>query len=366
MTLTNINNLFVIVIFGGLILLAFINLTNPLKINTRGNKWLAMFLFLLSSFWLEEIGRFAGFGEINQNLTTFVHAIQIFTPPSLYAAVLFYTKPGFKIRSSHWKHWLIPTVFIIIQVNKIHIPEKEAILRITGIVIILFQALLYSILAFIKIRKHQKQILTFSSNTHGINLNWLEYILAQILLLTIIVLFYNIFFNNQAPNILLNSIQLITVFVIAYFSLRQKEIYPTKKEELIIENNSVETYQERKKLLADDELTSMMKKLESIMADQKPHLDSDLNLLKLARLLRITPHQLSYVINVGFDENFFQFVNRHRVETARELLREDDSNTTMLAIAFDSGFNSKTSFNTTFKKMTGQTPSEFRKKCSNL
>lgn len=366
MPITYINNLFVIVIFGGLILLTFINLTNPLQINSRGNRWLAIFLFLLSTFWLEEIAKFAGFGEINKNLAIFVHSIQIFTAPSLYAAVLFYTKPDFKIRSSHWKHWLIPTVFIIIQIDKIQSTERESVLRITGIIIILFQALLYSILAFIKIRKHQKQILAFSSNTQGINLNWLEYILVQVLILTIIVLFYNIFFNDQAPNILVNSIQLITVFVIAYFSLRQKEIYPSRKEELIIENNSAETNQERKKLLPDDELTSMMKKLKSIMADQKPHLDCDLNLLKLAKLLTITPHQLSYVINVGFDENFFQFVNRHRVETARELLREDDSNTTMLAIAFDSGFNSKTSFNTTFKKITGHTPSEYRKKCSNL
>ncbi|PRZ00260.1 hypothetical protein DFO77_104134 [Marinilabilia salmonicolor] len=52
MALTNINNLFVIIIFGGLNLLAFINFTNPLKINQRGNKWFALFLFLLSSCWL--------------------------------------------------------------------------------------------------------------------------------------------------------------------------------------------------------------------------------------------------------------------------------------------------------------------------
>ncbi|WP_158275600.1 helix-turn-helix domain-containing protein [Marinilabilia rubra] len=279
---------------------------------------------------------------------------------------MFYTKPGFKIRSSHWKHLVIPSVFIVIEINKVHSRSIEVFLSKAGIILILFQALLYSILAFIKIRRHQKEILLYSSNTQGINLNWLEYITIQILVLTIVVLFYNIFFNDKAPNILLNSIQLITVFVIAFFSLRQKEIFPLQRGDLIMEADSIEKNQERKKLLPDDELKLTMNKLKTIMVDQQPHFDSDLNLLKLAKLLSITPHQLSYTINAGFDENFFQFVNRHRVETAKELLKKNDSKTTMIAIAFDSGFNSKTSFNTTFKKMTGQTPSEYKKKCSDI
>ncbi|WP_291856838.1 AraC family transcriptional regulator [Marinilabilia sp.] len=366
MAFTNFNNLFVITIFGGLILLAFINATNPLKINARGNKWLSVFLLLLSTFWLEEIAKFTGFGEINKNLSTFIHSIQIFTPSSLYAAVLFYTNPNLKIRPSHWKHLLIPMVFIAIEINKIPNTSNQSLLNTTGTIIILFQALLYCILAFIKIRKHQKQILLYSSNTQDINLNWLEYIIIQILTLTIIVLFYNIFFNGQAPNILLNSIQLITVFIIAHFSLKQKEIFPSQKENLIMANSPHGKIQERKKLLADDELQSIMRKLRNIMINEQPHLDSDLNLVKLAKQLSITPHQLSYTINSGFDENFFQFVNRHRVEKAKELLRNSDKKITMIAIAFDSGFNSKTSFNTTFKRMTGQTPSEYKEKCSDI
>jgi AraC-like DNA-binding protein len=74
---------------------------------------------------------------------------------------------------------------------------------------------------------------------------------------------------------------------------------------------------------------------------------------------------MSYLINSGFGENFFQFINKYRVERAKELLNIDKlSKYSILGIAFESGFNSKTTFNTTFKKFTNQTPSEYLKRVS--
>jgi len=103
------------------------------------------------------------------------------------------------------------------------------------------------------------------------------------------------------------------------------------------------------------------------MDHQKPYLDSELNLIKLAELIGITPHQLSYIVNTGFNENFFQYINTYRVEKAKELLLQEEMNKlSVLGIAFESGFNSKTSFNTTFKKITGQTPTEFKKRSAAL
>lgn len=97
------------------------------------------------------------------------------------------------------------------------------------------------------------------------------------------------------------------------------------------------------------------------METRKPYLDSELNLIRLAEMLSVSTHHLSYVINTGFEKNFFQYVNEFRVEQAKKLLKETNSKLSILGIAYESGFNSKTSFNTTFKKLTGQTPSEFRK-----
>ncbi|WP_449397875.1 helix-turn-helix domain-containing protein [Chryseobacterium wanjuense] len=68
------------------------------------------------------------------------------------------------------------------------------------------------------------------------------------------------------------------------------------------------------------------------------------------------------MINAGFQKNFFQYVNEYRIEHAKKLLKDNSKNKlSILGIAYESGFNSKTSFNTTFKKLTNQTPSEFKK-----
>ncbi|WP_276876504.1 helix-turn-helix domain-containing protein [Chryseobacterium joostei] len=99
------------------------------------------------------------------------------------------------------------------------------------------------------------------------------------------------------------------------------------------------------------------------METEKPYLDGDLNLLKLSDRVQINAHQLSYLLNNGFQENFFYFVNKYRVEHAKKMLIDDSfQKLSILGIAFESGFNSKTAFNTIFKKMTDMTPSEFRKR----
>ena len=97
------------------------------------------------------------------------------------------------------------------------------------------------------------------------------------------------------------------------------------------------------------------------MESEKPHLDSDLTLPKLADHLQIPPHHLSQIINESLKQNFFDFVNGYRVEEAKQLLLDPEkSSFTVLAIAEEAGFNSKTVFNTAFKKGTGKTPSAFR------
>jgi AraC-like DNA-binding protein len=98
------------------------------------------------------------------------------------------------------------------------------------------------------------------------------------------------------------------------------------------------------------------------MKNQKLFLDSELNLIKLSSISGIPLHQLSYTINNGFNENFFMFVNRFRIEEAKKLILDPKMNyLSILGIGFEVGFNSKTVFNTTFKKITGFTPTSFKK-----
>ena len=88
-----------------------------------------------------------------------------------------------------------------------------------------------------------------------------------------------------------------------------------------------------------------------------------MTLEQLAGQLSIRPKMLSQVINESLQQNFFDFINRYRIEAAKKLLTNPaDKKITVLEVLYEVGFNSKSSFNTIFKKHTGLTPSEFKKK----
>jgi AraC-like DNA-binding protein len=103
-------------------------------------------------------------------------------------------------------------------------------------------------------------------------------------------------------------------------------------------------------------------RLERQMREAKPHLYANLTLEQLARKLDAHPRELSRVINQGFGCNFFEFISGYRIEEAKARLAEPTNESTILHVMFDSGFNSKSVFNTTFKKVTGVTPSEYRRR----
>lgn len=113
-------------------------------------------------------------------------------------------------------------------------------------------------------------------------------------------------------------------------------------------------------MVNDQELANMRGKLLEHMAQQQPFLDPEITLNDLAEQLRIPPGQLSRIINQGFSCNFSEFINRYRVAHVQQLLLQGEAQQfTLLAIALNSGFNSKATFNRVFKKMTGKTPGDF-------
>ena len=102
-------------------------------------------------------------------------------------------------------------------------------------------------------------------------------------------------------------------------------------------------------------------KLQKLMETEKLHLDSNLTLPLLAKKTAVSVHHLSQVINEKLSQNFFEFVNSYRVEEAKQMLLDPDrKHLNISAIGFEAGFNSNSSFNSVFKKLTGMTPSQFR------
>ena len=100
------------------------------------------------------------------------------------------------------------------------------------------------------------------------------------------------------------------------------------------------------------------------MALSKPYLNPDLTLLQLASEINITPHLLSQIINDHFELNFFDYINQYRVQEFKAAVTDPkNKNYSLLGIAFECGFNSKSAFNRMFKKSTGLTPSQFKESC---
>ena len=111
--------------------------------------------------------------------------------------------------------------------------------------------------------------------------------------------------------------------------------------------------------LGDAQRSRIRRKLEASLAQGAIYKRSDLTLRALSEALNESPHYLSQVISQDLDTSFYEMVNGHRIGEARRLLRECPDET-VLSIAMQVGFNSKSAFHAAFKRCTGMTPTEFR------
>jgi AraC-like DNA-binding protein len=113
-------------------------------------------------------------------------------------------------------------------------------------------------------------------------------------------------------------------------------------------------------LSQNENLQPLMEKVDDYVKKNKPYINPKLTLNELAEGLKMNAYVLSKVINEGFDKNFFDFINSYRIEEFKQLLQSPKyQNYTLLSVAFEVGFNSKTAFNRSFKKLTNDTPSEY-------
>ena len=113
-----------------------------------------------------------------------------------------------------------------------------------------------------------------------------------------------------------------------------------------------------------EKISELKEKLLYVMQVNKPYLKSDLKISDLANLLSVPAYQLSRLINSEFFVNFYDFINKYRVEEAKKLLIEDAHKYKILSIGYEVGFNSKATFNRVFKKFTNFTPSAFKESLS--
>ena len=141
----------------------------------------------------------------------------------------------------------------------------------------------------------------------------------------------------------------------------QEEMHEAEKIEIQIVTR--EKPKPAKARLGVNRIDEIIKKITVLMEQEKLYRETELTLQQLAGKLQLPTYQVSQAINEGMKKNFYDLVNGYRVEEAKRLLLDPkNKNYTILSVGFEAGFNSKTTFNTVFKKFTGQAPTEFRDK----
>jgi AraC-like DNA-binding protein len=150
----------------------------------------------------------------------------------------------------------------------------------------------------------------------------------------------------------------VVIYGMGYLKMRRPRPLTS---EVAGEKTQLSTKKYEKSTLTGDRAERYLSRLLHCMKEKKPFTDGDLSLQKLAQGLSISPHHLSQIINERLGQTFSDFINSYRVEEAkRRLLDPSFKHLSLLGIAIDVGFNSKSSFNSVFKKHTNMTPSEFR------
>jgi AraC-like DNA-binding protein len=349
---------------GALWLLGFLLFIGFDKANPQANQWLGAFYCILACNFTQLF--LEGF-EIGGSFL--IHLLELprwAMLPCLYEAVNYYVSPSSSKRDRllHFVPFLLFLVFSLVYLmpNLFNEQNHLAVLPpwIRFIVQYFFfgQMVYYWIVCFFLLRHHQKNLKTVASFTEKIDLEWLRYLLISVLFLILIrILSISNIHVTYFPPIL----YFFGIILLAYSTLTQKSIYAIETYQLV---EKVEIAPKKK---LNERLTNeQVKELKSIVmrktVDEKLYLDPSLTLSALSDKTGISIHELSYVINNGLGKNFYQFINELRTEDAKSLLlSEDVKHLDMFGVAIRAGFNSKTTFYTTFKKATKLTPKEYIK-----
>jgi AraC-like DNA-binding protein len=233
--------------------------------------------------------------------------------------------------------------------------------------------IIYAVVAYFLLKRHKKRIENRFSFEENVSLKWLRYNIIAIGLIYLIVIFSLILeiqfgiIPSMAREYMIYTAVTIFVIFFGYYGIRQESIFVDSERFSDPSSQDTAASSERysRSGLKENQKVDYYQQLLAFMDDEKPYLESKLTLQQLASMLDLSPNHLSQVINEKANQNFYQFINSYRIKAFKEKI-QDSSNQhlTLLSIALDCGFNSKSSFNNTFKKITGMTPSQYQRSLS--
>jgi len=322
--------------------------------------------FFLSTFLLSNSMYIAGY-ILNVSKSTLDISIPILTDifigfgflfgPSLYFLTYSITLKDYKFFPRNIWHFLpfIMYFFTKIFYHEIHWMLVEWTMNL--------QIIHYMVACLNLINNYRKKVANYFSSLEKISLSWLILVtggfllmwlidLATFILIDIDTISYNVY---QVLTLISISINLLFVVVMFYKAVQSPQFLVN-----IIEENKIEKYERSR--LSKQEKENILNKTVHYFETEKPYLHPTLTIQDVAKAVGIHIRYISQVINEVLNTNFHDFVNSYRVGEAKDkLVNRTDRKKTILEILYESGFNSKTTFNIAFKKHTGITPSEYKR-----
>lgn len=332
------------------------------KNNSVSDKLLSSWLFLLAvSFISSGIAiRFFGYPLLSNSFLLF--------NPAFYLYIQSLIKKNFKLQWSQLLH-LIPFLAFETSVLVLNIPltfesiltsSGEKIFSIFFVVTSFLSWTVYLTASVALVYRYRKNLQNELSNIESdTSLGWILFVLCFYIVLCCLMIILGIYsFFTGTKLTLIHRINfaalLAMVYIFGFYGLRQRRVFSESEQ-----TEMPEKY--KHSLLSPLKKEEIKKQLVRFFEKEKPYLDSDFNMDKLSARLKIPKHYLTEVLNTELQHNFFMFVNKYRVEAVKNRLKARSDLYSIEAIGYDCGFSTKSSFFTTFKKFTGQTPLQYKK-----
>lgn len=254
-------------------------------------------------------------------------------------------------------------------------PDQYLWVRMAFAIVFFTSVIVYTVLTFAKLIMFRRTIeAQFSYKNRRLQLFWVNFIAILFTLSGLVVIVagaYNaIMFERIVDTALLSHIGLTSMaYAISYFGLRQPSLFrveysvaKNEKEANTDKKQEAPGEKEVKQRFSEEEAKLLVERLLVHMGEERSYLNPELTLGELSAQVNLAKHELTELLNVNMGKNFFTFVNEFRLKAVvRRLANSDYDHLTIMAIANDCGFNSKSTFNSLFKQEFNHTPSEYKK-----
>ncbi len=353
------------------------------------NKWLSLLLFLYAMYLVPYMLGYAGWysKKVTREILFFIPFMQVLL---IGPVVLFYTKSllnsSFRFSKKDWIHF-VPGALYLIYSLVVFITDKLVLdefyfyadgrdkdlanwYQATG----LASMFIYLGLCLRYYGRYKKLIFDKVSYARSILFRWIQNFMIAFLGILILRVLFFIFnpvweeFGSQFWHYISFSLVFYYISISGYANaVKVNALYDSnpRGDDVNVFSEDEEEHGNGKELQIEKDLETWKDKMNTLILEKKIYENPKLTLSEVAKELNTTTRNVSYVVNAGFQMNFNDFVNHHRIEAVKEKLQQGEHyTTTLLGIAFDCGFNSKATFNRAFKKSTSLSPKDYLEKVS--